>query len=184
MRNWRATLIDSSAGQLRKIFLGCYSFLAWWLYYFWNFSLPARQSNRTQCIYCSTTHVLAWLVILWANGDRNESCIQTHTTHDALVYSAQHFPLGRSQPGCRVVGERRWSPAFFRSDLIWTADSVEEEAKMEGRRSNRVFPRSESFIEAPVPNPFEYQMKLSTWEKIQVRRRNGPIAVVEKTNTH
>jgi len=39
---------------------------------------------------------------------------------------------------------------------------------MEGRRSNRVFPRSESFIEAPVPNPFEYQMKLSTWEKIQI----------------
>jgi len=39
---------------------------------------------------------------------------------------------------------------------------------MEGRRNNRVFPRSESFVEAPVPNPFEYDIKLSTWEKIQI----------------
>lgn len=33
---------------------------------------------------------------------------------------------------------------------------------------NRVIPRSDSFVESSVPNPFEYNIKLSIWEKLQV----------------
>lgn len=34
--------------------------------------------------------------------------------------------------------------------------------------TNRVFPRRESFLETTVPNPFEYNIKLSLWEKVQI----------------
>ena len=36
------------------------------------------------------------------------------------------------------------------------------------RQRFETIPRQESFVEAPVPNPFEYNMKLSRWEKAQV----------------